>query len=32
MKDFLGLLQEKVDEKLENDGNPPDTATIDANF
>lgn len=32
MKDFLGILQDKVDEKLENDGNSPDTVTIDANF
>jgi hypothetical protein len=29
--DFVDLLQEKVDEKFEN-GHPPDTETIDANF
>lgn len=32
MGDFIGILQEKVNEKLENDGTPPDTETIDAIF
>ena len=32
MNDFVDILQEKVNEKLEDDGNPPDTETIDAIF
>ncbi len=31
MADFMEVLQDKVDEKLEND-NPPDTTVIDSPF
>lgn len=31
MADFVGLLQARLDEKLEN-GNPPDTNTIEVDF